>query len=426
MTPKPHAESYYLARAVGLRDHPALAGEAACDVCVVGGGYTGLSAALHLAERGYDVVLLEAERIAWGASGRNGGQLGSGQRKRQAELEALVGREAARRLWDLAEEAKATVKGLIERHAIPCDLKPGILQVAWKPGHAAWLAENAAHLQERYGYAHARAVPRAELAGMLGTSIYHGGLIDSDAAHLHPLNYALGLARAAEAAGVRIFEDSRALSIGQGRPPVVATAQGRVTARHVVIACNGYLERLEPRIAGLIMPINNFILATEPLGEDRARALIRDDVAVCDTKFVIDYYRLSADTRLLFGGGESYRRGLPRDIAGLVRRHMLRIFPQLSGTRIDYAWGGTLAITLNRLPCFGRLAPETYYALGYSGHGLGLATLAGKLIAEALAGQAERFDVMARLPRRRFPGGTLLRWPGLVLGMLYYGLRDRL
>ena len=436
MAREAHPDSYYAATAVGVTDYPEfagpefagpeLAGEVACDVCVVGGGFTGLSAALHLAERDYDVVLLEARRVGWGASGRNGGQLGSGQRRSQAELEKIVGPEDARRLWDLAEEAKAAVKARVRRHGIACDLKPGLLRVAYKPGDATALAKQAATLQERYHYPHIRAVSRAEVAAMLGTTIYHGGALDSDAGHLHPLNYALGLARAAEAAGARIFEGAPVTGIGNGPRPSVATAAGRVWARYVVLACNGYLEGLERRIAGKIMPINNFVLATEPLGAARARALIRDDVAVADTKFVVDYYRLSADKRLLFGGGETYRRGFPADLKGFVRKYMLRVYPQLAEARIDYAWGGTLAITLNRLPGFGRLGPGLFYAQGFSGHGVALTTLAGKLIAEAVAGSAERFDVFARLPQPGFPGGTLLRWPAMVAGMLYYALRDRL
>jgi gamma-glutamylputrescine oxidase len=421
-----HPDSYYAATALGASEHPRLLGAVDCDVCVIGGGFTGLSAALHLAERGYDVVLLEARRAGWGASGRNGGQLGSGQRRSQGELERQLGPEQARQLWDLAEEAKAIVKARIELHDIRCDLKPGSLHVAYKPGDAARLAAQAEKLRAGYDYPHIRAVSRDEVAEMLGTGIYHGGSLDSGAGHLHPLNYALGLARAACQAGARIFEDSPVTRIERGAQPGATTARGRVRACHLVLACNGYLEGLERRIARKIMPINNYILATEPLGETRAREIIRDDVAVSDTKFVIDYYRLSADRRLLFGGGETYRRAFPADIKGFVRKYMLRVYPQLADARIDYTWGGTLAITLNRLPGFGRLGPGLFYAQGFSGHGVALTSLAGKLIAEAVAGSAERFDVFARLPQPSFPGGTLLRWPGLVAGMLYYSLKDRL
>lgn len=425
--PSQHIDSYYAATAIGLRDYAPLAGDVGCDVCVIGGGFTGLSSALHLAERGYDVKLIEAERISWGASGRNGGQMSTGQRKNVLDLERIVGVEHAKLLWGLAEEAKATVRERIARHKIACHLKPGQLTVAYKRAENAWFERYVEALKERYDYPHIRAVSGDEVAGMLGTGIYYGGALDNGAGHLHPLNYALGLARAANEAGAQLFENSRAKRIQRvANGSDVYLENAKVHTRYVVLACNGYLDRLEPRISGKIMPINNFILATEPLGEDKARSLIRDDVAVQDTKFVIDYYRLSADHRLLFGGGENYTHRFPSDIKRFVRKYMLRVYPQLAHTRIDYAWGGTLAVTMNRLPTFGRLAGDVYYAQGYSGSGVALTSLAGKLIAEAIAGTAERFDIFARIPQRTFPGGTLLRWPGLVLGMLYYTLRDKL
>lgn len=421
-----HTQSYYAATAKGDHPRPALAGDIDCDVCVVGGGFTGLSTALHLAERGYDCVLLEAERLGWGASGRNGGQLGSGQRKDPEEVAQLTSPEDSRRLWDLAEEAKTLVKTRIAQHNIDCDLKPGVLSAAYKPGDTADHHAYAELLQRDFNYQDIRSVSRAEMAEMLGTDIYHGGCLDSGAGHIHPLNYALGLAKAAEGAGARLFEESRVTALEQGQKPTLRTANGVVRARYMVLACNGYLGGLAPKIAGHIMPINNYVLATEPLGEAGAKALIRDDVAVADSKFVVDYYRLSADKRLLFGGGETYRQSFPRDMKSFVRKYMLRVYPQLADTRIDYAWGGTLAVTLNRMPDFGRLSGDIYYAQGFSGHGVAMTSLAGQVMAEAIAGTAERFDLFSRIPTPKFPGGTLLRWPGLVVGMLYYSLRDKL
>jgi gamma-glutamylputrescine oxidase len=426
LPPSGHPASYYVATANAMPAQPRLESSIRADVAIVGGGYTGLSALLHLAERGYDAVLLEAARVGAGASGRNGGQLISGQRVGQPALERLVGNERARALWRLAEDAKALVKARIARHAIACDLKPGVLDAAHKPAHAAALEREAEHLLTCYGYSHARYVPRAELAAMLGTSRYFGGLLDRDGGHLHPLNYTLGLARAAVEAGGQIFEQSRVVRIDEAPTPVATTEHAEVRARHLVLAMNGHLGRLVPGLGGRIMPINNFMLATAPLGQPRARSLIRDDVAVADTKHVVDYFRLSPDHRLLFGGGETYTRRFPADLKGFVRRYMLRVFPQLADVPIEYAWGGTLAITRTRLPHFARLAPDVFVAHGYSGQGVALATLAGQLIAEAVAGTTERFDVMASLPVHRFPGGMLLRFPALVLGMLYYGLRDRL
>lgn len=424
--PQGHPESYYVATARGLVPHPGLRGDEIADVCVVGAGYTGLSAALHLAERGYKVIVLEGERIGWGASGRNGGQLGTTHRKDQQTLEQMFGREWAHRLWALAVDGLATVKGLIAKHKIECDLKPGILHAAWKEKEAPELRAEVEHMAREYGSTTLRYVPADEIHEMVGTERYYGGILDMGGAHLHPLNYCLGLARAAVSKDVRIYENSPAIDITHADPARVKTAKGTVTARHVVLACNAYLGKLEPRIAGRIMPVNNFILATEPLGEARARSLIRDDVGVQDTKFVIDYYRLSADHRLLFGGGENYSGRLPRDLAAFVRKPMLRVFPQLKDVQVDYAWSGTLAITMPRIPDFGRLAPNIVYAQGYSGQGINIATLAGKLIAEAVAGQAERFDCMADIKVPNFPGGTLLRYPGLLAGVLWYTLKDRL
>lgn len=421
-----HTDSYYAATARGATELPALDGELRCDICVIGGGFTGVSAALHLAERGYDVVLLEANRIGWGASGRNGGQINSGLSKRQDFVEKLVGIEAARRLWALCEEAKSIVRARIERHRIPCELKSGGLNAGCKPADASSNARYAEKLRNEYDYEQIRAVSREEMAEMLGTDIYHGGSLDTGAGHLHPLNYVLGLARAALEAGARIFEGSTVNAYERASPCKVRTARGAVVADFVVLACNAYLQSLEPRVAGRIMPINNFILATEPLGDERARSLIRDDVAVSDSKFIVNYYRLSGDKRLLFGGGENYTRRFPNDIKSFVRKHMLRVYPQLEDARIDYGWGGTLAITMKRTPDFGRLEPNIFFAHGYSGQGVALTSLAGKLIAEAVAGTAERFDVFARIPTPTFPGGTWLRWPGLVAGMFYYGLRDKL
>lgn len=421
-----HVDSWYVASANQQLDYPALAGQASADVCIIGGGYTGLSTAIHLRQRGYSVILLEANKVGWGASGRNGGHVGTGQRAEQAELENMVGLDHARALWQLGLEAVDTVCALIDEHEIDCELKHGNLHVACKPAEQAGLQQEVEHLSSVYGYQQIRFVERTELARMTSGQGFHGGTLDSGARHLHPLNYALGLARAATALGARLHEGSRVLSYTEGGKVQVKTDSGEVRADYLVLACNGYLEKLEPRTAGRIMPINNYMLATEPLAEERARRLIRDDVSMSDSLFVINYWKLSADNRLLFGGGESYSRRFPRDIGQFVRKYMLRIYPELADTRIEYGWGGTLAITMNRMPDFGRLSSRVFYAHGYSGHGVPIATLAGKLLAEVISGSAERFDVMASVPSRSFPGGTLLRWPGLVAGMLFYSLRDRL
>ena len=418
--------SYYTATAVGIEERPRLEGGERADVCVIGGGFTGLSAALNLAERGFDVVLLEAERVGWGASGRNGGLIGSGQRKDALELEEQLGYERSKQLWDFAEDAKAEIRDRVARHDIDCDLQYGQVEGVHKRGYVGMSAEYADALAERYDYPHARALSCDEVRSMVATESFYEGLHDTQAMSIHPLNYALGIARAASAAGVRIYEHSRVTGYTRTDPATVTTATGSVEARFIVLGCNGYLGNLEPRVAGRIMPINNYVIATEPLGEEGARELIADRNCVHDTRFVVNFFRTSCDHRLLFGGGENYRAAFPRDIAAFVRPHMLKLFPQLRETRIDYAWGGTLSVTVKRFPQFGRLEPNLFFAHGYSGHGISIANFAGKIIAEAIGGTAERFDVMAGIRALPFPGGTLLRYPGMVLGMLYYSLKDRL
>lgn len=425
-------DSWYYASAVDLVDYPALTGHISADVCVVGGGYTGLSAALTLAERGHSVVLLEGYRIGSGASGRNGGVLGMGQRKDQDQLERWLGRETAASLWQVALDANALVRQRIAQYAIDCDLKNGVLHAAHRPRHVRGYWDYVDLLAERYDYQHCRKVDRAEMADMLGMDTYHGGYLDMGSGHLHPLNLALGLGRACREQGVRIFEHSAVTeyqpqgsgAAGGGRLRV-RSAAGEVDADCLVLACNGYLGRLARGIDAYQMPINNFVLATAPLGESRGRSINRDDLAVVDSRFVVNYFHNSPDHRLLFGGGENYSPRFPRDLQAFVRRFMLEVYPQLADVDIDYAWGGTLAITLKRMPHFGRNG-SVYWAQGYSGHGVAMANMGGKLIADAIAGDAAGFDLMAGVPQVRFPGGRLLRWPALVAGMLYYAMLDKL
>lgn len=416
--------SYYAATAARLDRFAPVLGEQRADVCIVGGGYTGLSAALHLRQRGYDVVLLEAHRIGFGASGRNGGQVGSGMRQDQDWLEKAAGAVAAHRLWDLAEEAKALVKSLIRDHAMPVRFYPGLAHACWSEAQVRAAHRYSEKLRRDYGYAHSEPLDRDEMRRLVGSEVYQGGEIDRDAGHLHPLNYAIGLAQAAARAGVRLHEGSEVHHIQHGPKPVVRTGSGRVICDQLILAGNGYLGGLDRKVAARVMPINNFIVATEPLG-DRAAGILAEPVAVADSKFVVNYWRLSEDNRLLFGGGESYGYRFP-DIIKTVSKPMLQVYPQLKGTRIDYAWGGTLAITMNRMPCFTRPSPNILSASGYSGHGVAMATLAGKILAEAVATQSERFDLLADLPQQRFPGGVAMRWPMLALAMTWYSIRDRL
>ncbi|QUS35024.1 NAD(P)/FAD-dependent oxidoreductase [Falsirhodobacter algicola] len=411
--PGTYPPSWYAATATPLPAFPALKGAVRADVCVVGGGYTGLSAALHLAERGFDVVLLEAHRVGFGASGRNGGQVGSGQRLDQDTLEGMVGRADARRLWDLGEEAKALVRDLIARHAMPVPFQPGIVHAARTASEVAHAHAYAEKLARDYDYDRVEPLDAARIAAILGTDRFRGGDIDRGAGAIHPLNFALGLARAAKA---RIFEGSTVTRLDG---TTVHTADGHVRADHVILACNGYLGGLEPGVAARVMPINNFIVATEPVEG------LMEPVAAHDTRFVVNYWRMTEDHRLLFGGGESYGYRFP-DILRTVRKPLLQVYPQLRDVRIEYAWGGTLAITVNRLPCFRRVAPGVLSASGYSGHGVAMATLAGRILAETVAGEAGRFDLMASLPQPRFPGGAAMRAPLLATAMTWFALRDRL
>ncbi|MFK7874676.1 MAG: NAD(P)/FAD-dependent oxidoreductase [Paracoccaceae bacterium] len=418
-----YPNSWYAATCQTMAPFPPLQGKVSADVCVIGAGYTGLSAALHLAQAGRDVILLDAQRIGFGASGRNGGQLGSGQRLDQLELETLVGKSDAQKLWDLGQDSKTLVKSLIQKHNIDCYLRPG---VAWSGSSSAQVRDlhaYADHMSAQYDYPLIKMDTEAFHA-LCPSPDYKGGILDEDAAHLHPLRFVLGLARAAQTAGVRIFEQTEAHHIEHSTKPVVRTAQGRITADHVVLATNGYSQGLARPVAARVMPINNYIVATEPLGT-RAASVLAQDIAVADSRFVINYFRLSHDKRLLFGGGESYGYRFPTDIKAKVRKPMLQIFPQLRDVSIDYAWGGTLAITMKRLPFLTRSASNILSASGYSGHGVGTATQAGQLIAQTIIGHSEGFETMASIPSTPFPGGPALKSPLLALAMTWYKLRDR-
>ena len=405
---------------------PSLDGDERADVCVIGGGYTGLSTALHLGQKGYDVVLLEAERVGWGASGRNGGHVGTGQRADQASIEKWVGTEAAKGLWQLSLEAVQKVCELIEAHKIDCELGTGNLHLAAKPSHVGELQEEMEHLSSQYGYQKLAYLPPDSVAERTSAQGFYGGLLDDGCKHLHPLKYTVGLARAALAAGVRIYEGTRGTPSTDGRSGEVQTPNGCVRAKHVVVGCNAYLGKLIPRLAGNIMPINNFVIATAPLPSNLLPRINRDNLSMSDSLFVINYWKLSEDGRMIFGGGENYSSRFPSDIKAFVRPHMLSIYPELADTEIEYGWGGAVGITLNRMPDFGRIGERLWYAQGFSGHGVPTATMAGHLLAEAIDGDTTGFDLMSSVPTHRFPGGTLLRWPGLVAGMLFYSLRDKI
>ena len=423
----PHVRSYYAFSAHAAPERPALAGSLDCDVCVIGAGIAGCSTALHLAEKGLAVVLLEEQRVGWGASGRSGAQAIYGVAAGQAKLERLIGASGARAVWEVSIEGLALIRKLTARYSIQCDWTPGHLAVAVKERHVRELEAELHELRERYGYPSVRYMPREELRATLATERYLGGLYDTNSGHLHPLNYTLGLAAAAEGLGVRIFEGTRAAGFAANGSQVrVRTAAGEVRARYLALCGNVYLGPTAPPLASKIMAVATYIVATEPLGAERARRLIANNAAVSDMNWVLDYFRRSADHRLLFGGRVNYSGLTSFDAPGATRARMLQVFPQLEGVRIEYAWGGDVDITLNRAPHFGRLAPNVYFLQGFSGHGMALTGIAGMLVAEAITGTAGRFDVFARIPHGNFPGGAALRRPALVLAMLYYRIRDLL
>jgi len=422
----PHVASYYAATATPFAEQPALQGEVTFDVCVVGAGIAGCATALELAERGYRVALIDAERVGWGASGRSGGQAIFGFGTGQDTLAAQVGVESARRMWDVSIEALEWVRERVARHSIDCDLHWGHLHVATRTRQRGELLELQRELAEVYAYRSPRFMEREEVESLLATQRYLAGLYDPGSGHLHPLNYTLGLARAASEAGVRIFESSPATRIEPGDPVRVVTPGGKVTARYVVLTRGGYVGGLRVGTNWRVMPVGTYVVATEPLGQARVTSLVRENVAVADTNFVLDYFRRSADHRLLFGGRVSYSGIDARDTGRATRARMLRVFPQLVDARLEYVWGGYVDITMNRAPDFGRIGPNVYYLQGFSGHGIAMAGMAGRLAAEAIAGQAERFDLFGRLNHRIFPGGRWLRTPALMLGMLWYRLRDLL
>ncbi|QBI38971.1 NAD(P)/FAD-dependent oxidoreductase [Burkholderia pseudomallei] len=424
---QPHAASYYAATVNDTTRHPPLEGTIDADVCVIGAGLTGISAALNLAERGHSVAVLEASKVGWAASGRNGGQLIGGFACGIDAFEPYLNADEIRLVWDMGLETLAIAKERIAKHAIDCAFVPGYLSAANKPRDVDALRRSRDEAARRFGYTRLRYVERDALAQYVQSSRYLGGLFDPDSGHLHPLNYTLGLARAAVASGARIHEDSAVTRIAsEAGGHVVSTARGAVRARFVVLACNAFLGALAPALSRKIMPVGTYVIATEPLGEARARALMRAQAAICDSRFALDYFRPTPDARLLWGGKVSYSTLEPRKLADAMRRDMLKTFPQLADVTIEHAWGGFVDITMNRAPHFGRLTPTVYFAQGFSGHGVNTTGLAGKLIAEAIDGQAARFDVFGKIRHRDFPGGAALRMPALVLAMAWYRLRDLL
>ncbi|WXL25625.1 FAD-binding oxidoreductase [Ectopseudomonas mendocina] len=422
-----HAASYYAATANQQLGFPALRGEVRADVCIVGGGFSGLNTAIELARKGLSVVLVEARKVGWGASGRNGGQLIRGVGHGVEQFENVIGSDGVRQIKLMGLEAVELVRQRVAEFNIDCDLTWGYCDLANKPSHLEGFAEDMAELKQ-LGYRHEmRLLQPDQVHEVVGSNQYVGGMIDMGSGHLHPLNLALGEAVAAQNLGVQLFEDSAVTRIEYGPQVSVHTAQGVVRAANLVLACNAYLNGLDPTIGGKVLPAGSYVIATEPLSEAEAKSLIPQNMALCDQRVALDYYRLSADRRLLFGGACHYSGRDPADIAAYMRPKMLKVFPQLAKKRIDFQWGGMIGIGANRLPQIGRLPqhPNVYFAQAYAGHGVNATHLAGKLLGEAISGQlGGGFDLFAKVPHITFPGGKHLRSPLLALGMLWHRLKE--
>ncbi len=428
--------SYYAATAPRQQRFPALQSNIDADVAIVGAGLAGMSAAIELADRGYRVVLLEARQVGWGASGRNGGQAIAGLACDQSVIEGQLGRDDSKRVWDMTLEAIRLIGQRRERFAIDCDWRDGYLGLAVNERKARELREWHELMQRDYGYK-TRWITPQEMPQWIASPRFHSGIHDPAGGHLHPLKYSMGLAAAAASLGVQIHEDSAVTEILPGRVAKLRTAQGSVSASHVLLAGNVYLQGLAPALESRVMPVGTYIVTSEPIEPKLADSLVPSGSAVCDTNFVLDYFRPTLDHRMLYGGRVSYSTATPMNLAASMQQRMARTFPQLKDTKVEFAWGGFVDISMNRAPDFGRLSERlhglersdwsnVYYLQGFSGHGLALTGLAGKLVAEAIAGDAERFDTFARIRHRPFPGGKLLRTPALVAGMAYYRLRDLL
>lgn len=424
-TPSGHVASYYAESANATPDRSALSGDVACDICVVGAGFTGISAALHLAELGYNVVVLESVAVGFGASGRNGGQIVNSYSRDMDVIEKQNGAEAARMLGAMAFEGNRIIRQRIDQYAIQCDLRDGNLFAACNAKQWQGLKEQKA-LWERYGHHELELLEGDEVKREVGSERYVAALVDHSGGHLHPLNLVLGQAAAFESLGGKIFEHSPVESLEHGDRVILHTAKGRVTADRVVMAGNAYLQGLLPKLESKAMACGTQIVTTEPLSDDMAARLLPNNKAVEDCNYLLDYYRLTADNRLLYGGGVNYGGQASASIEASIRPKMLTTFPALSDVRIDYAWSGNFLLTLNRLPQFGRINHNVYYAQGYSGHGVTCSHLAGKLVAETINGEEARFEAFAQISHLPMPGGRLLRVPLSAMGAWFYAMRDRL
>jgi glycine/D-amino acid oxidase-like deaminating enzyme len=422
--PQKHAASYYAASVNDQTEYPRLQEAIDVDVCVIGAGFTGISTAIGLAERGYKVCVVEANRVGWGATGRNGGQMIAGI-SGEARIAKHHGPGIEDLLWEMRWAGHRIIRERVAKFAIDCDLKPGYLDVAIKPRHLRDLEADCDRLSRHHFDQKFRLLSRDETRSTIGSEAYIGALLNMGNGHLHPLNLCKGEARVAVSLGVKIYEASPVLSIRHGNRVSIATQDGEVNADFAVIAGNAY-QYIEKKLRSLFFPVRSYIIATEPLTPDQLAAVNPQDLAICDPNFVLEYFRLSADKRLLFGGRCNYFGADAEEIRRQLRPRMQRVYPQLTGIGIDYAWGGTIAVPVNRVPQLGRLAANVFYAQGYSGHGVNVTHLVGEILADVVAGTVERFDIFASIKPVRIPGASLFANQMVSLGILYYGLKDKL
>ncbi|MEX0605824.1 MAG: FAD-binding oxidoreductase [Marinobacter sp.] len=425
MTQTSPIPSFYAASANSAPERPSLQGSAEADVCVIGAGFTGLSTALFLAEAGFRVIVLEAVTVGWGASGRNGGQIVNSYSRDLDAIEKQTSSGHLKLLTDMAFEGGQIIRQRVAQYGIQCDLKDGGIFAAITQRQLGHL-EAQGKLWRRFGYDQLELLDNEAIRRRVGTDRYVGGALDQTGGHIHPLNLALGEAAAVESLGGVIHEYSPVTAVNPGEPAEVVTDQGRVKARFVVVAGNAYLGELIPELGAKSMPCGSQIIATEPLDAELATRLLPQDDCVEDCNYLLDYYRLSGDKRLIYGGGVVYGARDPANIERLIRPNMLKTFPELAGVKIDYSWTGNFLLTLSRLPQLGRLANNIFYSQGCSGHGVTFTHVAGKSLALAIQGQTDRFDAFASLPHYPFPGGRLFRVPFTAMGAWYYGMRDRL
>lgn len=428
LNPRTHSNdypnSYYHASLEDKAGFPQAKGKHTTQVCIIGGGFSGASTALELRERGIDVILLEAYRVGWGASGRNGGQLIRGIGHGLDQFKNAIGQDGINTIDDMGFEAVEIVKARVDKYDINCDLKWGYCDLATRARDIKDFEEDKAWLDERnYGY-ETRLLSKNQMSEVVGSDVYMGGLIDMGAGHLHPLKLNVAEARIAEQLGAQIYEHSRVIDIQKGASNIVKTEHAEIQCEQLVICGNAYVGDLDDKLSGKILPAGSYVIATEPLSETEAQRVLPRDMAVCDQRVDLDYYRLSADRRLLFGGLCTYSGRDPKDIIRALKPNMDKVFPYLKDKNIEFAWGGMIGIGANRMPQIGRLQDNVYYAQAYAGHGVNATHMAGKLIAESISEQSERIEVFEKISHMRFPGGRKFRSPMLAAGMLYHRFKD--